>query len=447
MADFLKDLANFNGPQGQAPSLLLANAQPLPKVAPAVVPQANDADAEDADVDQEVNANEAMAGKLASVDTPAPSVGPQLGPLADASQAAASIGQGQQSSANSLQNLLKDPQKLQALLDQYQQQKRTTGMIGAVGDMLANRASAGAMYLGRELPKNDVSGALQSALPNPLQILTAYANLRKTSGAYTPQMLNDLNVKLGASGFKPVNATDADAGNIKPVFDPNSPKALEIEAQKGKTDSMVTRANTGVDAQAAQAAKNIHDNEAISKYREQAMNVDRGLQTMGENPSVTQMSEIAQDFAQALSGKGVSSDFRIKEISTPTVKSQLAKLASYVTSNPDQSAPPEVVKFWKDMGQRLSGAYDRQLAAQAKNIDTTTDTAYGHNPQARSSAHAAANLYISGKWRPQFESEVGGSGGQQASPDVVAYAKKHNITTAQAQAIKDQRTNVQTAGK
>lgn len=152
--------------------------------------------------------------------------------------------------------------------------------------------------------------------------------------------------------------------------------------------------------QAFQAVKSIHDDSGIKVMRQQARNIDKGLELLNK-PQVSNkmVAEVAQDFSAALSGKMAASDFKLKEILTPTLLGKIADYKAFVESNPDQPAPPHVVAFWNEMGMRLNEAYDRQLHAAGVGKTAGLKTAFKKTPIAYAAATEAAELYKNGKWR------------------------------------------------
>ncbi len=154
------------------------------------------------------------------------------------------------------------------------------------------------------------------------------------------------------------------------------------------------------DNQAASAAKIVHSDKPLMQLRQNASNVDRGMHLLENGtPTVTTMHEIAQDFAAALANGKIASDFKLKSVSTPTLEEQRKKLEAFLTSNPNQPAPPEVIRFWTDMGQRLQEAYGRQMSSRASEVVHTIGTQFAHNPNAVKAAQDQATLYKTGAWK------------------------------------------------
>lgn len=199
----------------------------------------------------------------------------------------------------------------------------------------------------------------------------------------------------------PDTMTAAQLKEYSPILTAKMKDEYLLKSLANRGGNLNINADIKRDAQSAKAVNDIHNDKMLTGMMGQAQNIDKGMNliTGDKAPSVTTMHEIAQDFAQALSGKGVASDFKLKSISTPTLQENLAKLNQYMTSNPNQPAPPEVVAFWKDMGERLRGAYDRQMGARANSKVSEIETIYSHNPNAVKAAKSAADLYRTGKWR------------------------------------------------
>jgi hypothetical protein len=196
-------------------------------------------------------------------------------------------------------------------------------------------------------------------------------------------------------------------GHLKLSWDPTSPQAIGARNKGVSAANGAGRIDTQRDAQAAAAANKIHHDPVLTQMTQQARNIDKGLDLLQGQPSFTALNEVAQDFSAALSGKAVSSDFKLRELQTPAVAAEIAKLKAYASSNPDQPATPEMVKFWHDMGQRLNDAYGRQMGARASGQLKGLKTAYAHNANAYNAAVEAARSYADGSWRSLDSSDLG----------------------------------------
>lgn len=215
--------------------------------------------------------------------------------------------------------------------------------------------------------------------------------------------------------------TTDENGNITGVeYDPSTLKAKQAEAQilanSSRGRAMMDRNDIQRDNQSYQASKNIHNDGALKQMRQQSTNIDKGLDLLNGQPSYKALNEVAQDFSAALSGRAVSSDFKLKELATPTLKQKIADLAAYATSNPNQPADPKVVEFWRSMGSRLSEAYDRQMSARAHGLLKGSKRAFAHNPNAQAAMQDAADLYSTGNWR---SAGIDDDGSSQASSGLV----------------------------
>ncbi len=304
-------------------------------------------------------------------------------------------------------------------------------------------------------------------------------------GQVTPKIRMDEDLKGAGEGF---NINRDGQGNYTGLsVNKESPKYRSSIVQGLRGQAAMENVDTRRDNQSAQAVAKIHQDKALSGMRQQATMIDKGLELTSDPnnpPSVVAMHEFAQDVSAALAGKAASSDMKLRSISTPSVREKLANLESYITSNPNQPAPPEVVKFWNGMGNRLKEAYGRQMAARAGEVAKQAGTVYKHNPAAQKAQQDAAQMYKDGSWRDSSDIQETASPQQQApqqqaapppqglvqpqqgflgkaagmlgfgqpaqaapaqtaTPDVIKYAKDHNITVQQAQTIKTNRTGGQ----
>lgn len=174
---------------------------------------------------------------------------------------------------------------------------------------------------------------------------------------------------------------------------------LSAQAQSIRANSMAEGVEIRRDEQAANAVNKINTNPAITGLQTQSRNITKGLNLLNNGkPSVTTINEVAQDFSAALSNAKASSDFKLKQIETHTLQGELQKLKQYISSNPDQPAPPEVVKFWKDMGERLDVNYHKQIGAQAAQLSRSAETTYKNNPQAVKAVKDTERALKTGAW-------------------------------------------------
>ena len=305
------------------------------------------------------------------------------------------------------------------------------------------------------------------------------------SAPLAPREIADQDIKAGGEGF---NVNRDESGNYQGLaVNPNSPKMIAARMSGARGQAAMMNVGLHEDNMSAGAVNKIHSDPVLVNTRNQATNIDKGLETLkGSNthkPSWIEVNEVAQDFANALSGNKGSSDFKLKQSEQESFDKYLGDLKARSSSNPDQPADQTYVDFYNQFGNRLKGAYDKQLAARASNKLNGLETAYRHNPNAYQAAKEAAQIYKDGSWRndpdlhasqaqgntpapqsapaPRPEGlvnqgilgKIGGLLGfgqkpqnapeaptQQFSPDVVKYATTHGITPQAAQTIKDQRT-------
>lgn len=151
-----------------------------------------------------------------------------------------------------------------------------------------------------------------------------------------------------------------------------------------------------MDEQAKRAGDIFDKDSSIKTLTTQAQQVHRGLQTLEAMPYNKVTHEIVQDFATAISGAKGSSDYRVKSIITPTLEGKLADLISFLSSNPNQPAPPEVVAYLKEQGHRLEEAYKQSITSQANTL--RTGRSYKNNPAANDIMDAKHKYLTSGAY-------------------------------------------------
>ena len=297
---------------------------------------------------------------------------------------------------------------------------------------------------------NSFAQAYQDAQDRQTKRAESQAKMQAMS-AQMDREATDQAIKAKAQGLQvngPGNVTDAPAtarqkgqtimegakAGVTPQFDENNevtgvkadPNSLAYQSKLAQINMSGLRGQAMMqgndikrDSQSAQAVAKIHGDKALSGMRQQATMIDKGLELTSDPnnpPSVVAMHEFAQDVSAALAGKAASSDMKLRSISTPSIKEKLANLESYIESNPNQPAPPEVVKFWNGMGNRLKEAYGRQMAARASEVAKQAGTVYKHNPNAQKAQQDAAQMYKDGSWRDSSDVDSGQAAPQAAPP-------------------------------
>lgn len=215
------------------------------------------------------------------------------------------------------------------------------------------------------------------------------------------------NTKLfGEGGMKDPN----DPTGTHIITNTASPKYLAAQNAGLRGQAAMIGIGTRQDNQAASAVHKIHDDKVIVQMRGQATNIDKGLDTLEgsatHKPSWLEVNEVAQDYANALSGAKGSSDFKLKQSEQESFDKYLGDVIGRAKSDPNQPADDTYINFYKQFGQRLKSTYDKQLGSRASNLLTGSKTAYAHNPNAFGAMKEAADLYRSGGWRN--DPDVGG---------------------------------------
>jgi hypothetical protein len=339
-------------------------------------------------------------------------------------------------------------------LDKAENKKRMILGLGHLADGLASEQSWGGFMLGRTNPQADSSAytnklAAMADLPIEKKKILLAQQLKQPEMDFTMhasdpsstvsqlmgsimkahiqnnQQLSDeqkngmLKVTDGKSGmelnqlaseplFKDMMANDK-------LFQTLSNKAEIAEAKRDQAFKMMNfgmqKWGMGQDRQdqratahnAAQmgrtentAFSNVARDTSLLQMTGQSRNIAKGLEQINDPthpPSWTQINEVAQDFAAALSGKAVSSDFKLKEIKKANLSQHLGDITANLTSNPDQPANPETVKFWINMGNRLDDVYGRQIKARGEYLRD-------HSPKHLAEVYRdAAQPFVDGSWK------------------------------------------------
>lgn len=220
--------------------------------------------------------------------------------------------------------------------------------------------------------------------------------------AMNPKQLSSIVPKDKYAGMKDLENIDTGSLDVQDLSD----KVAKAYAQRQSNNAQMLRASsytdnaqTRKDEQAAQAVRHITDDKVIVPLQTQSQNIAKGMDLLNGTPSYKRLAEVAQDFSAALSNKSVSSDYKLRQIDTPTLKQKIADAVAFSQSNPDQPADPIIVKFWRDMGESLNGAFDRQIAARANVLSSQLDTIYSKNPNAKAAAKNIAKSYKTGEWK------------------------------------------------
>jgi hypothetical protein len=202
-----------------------------------------------------------------------------------------------------------------------------------------------------------------------------------------------------------------------------------------KANAMGGRVEVMKGNQALAAGKEINDDPLIKQYTTISGKLQKGEGILAGTPSTQRLSEVAQDYSAALNNGQISSDFKLKSIDTSSLADHVNKAIAWATAHPDQPAPAEEVKYWREFGKNLTESNNRLTKQRADALLVGKKEALVNNPAALNSVNAVANQYQTGAYN--------GEGIVPAAPqfptDVMNYAKTHNITPEQAAQIKKQR--------
>lgn len=153
----------------------------------------------------------------------------------------------------------------------------------------------------------------------------------------------------------------------------------------------------------------------------------------GASPANQQIKEALQAMSSAVNRANVSSDYKQKQLDLPTITGYLADLEAMSTSDPYKPAPPQVVKYVREMSQRIFDVIQNDLAREATRV---TAGKHFKSKEVQSAVDEARNTYINGDYsndiramngmpESQYKTVIGGTDvktGQKAKIPAAAAA-------------------------
>lgn len=341
--------------------------------------------------------------------------------------------------AEGIQNMQMNRQKLE-MAKQEHELKKLDAVIGAVEKGLTAVPSKARPAYFKGLQQN-MAGALK--LPFTDEFIQAITSPDVNAGAVAQTMVQFRQLvgegiqsgDLSAAQAMAPDILDAMGGDATKFGQfLNSAVGSEVAAQ---AKTVATQAIAGpreqqvqarLTDQAATAVQRIH--AALKPVLQPALNIQKGMHVLDvPNVSWKRINEVAQDFNKALTNSAVASDFKLKQLETPTLKQKIADALSFAESDPEKPADPKVVKFWMDFGRDLQNIYTQQINSLAKNQGKTAKTVYGKsNPTAVQAVDEAVNNYVSGDWM----NAEGVAPAAAQDPKVADYANQFNMSYDQA---------------
>lgn len=110
----------------------------------------------------------------------------------------------------------------------------------------------------------------------------------------------------------------------------------------------------------------------LNQYQNQKTGIDRAIHTMDTATTIPyeMKHEIEQEIAQALTGKGVASEGKLKSITMDTKAQDAARFLQSFKNGPVdlKTASPDVLQYLRDTLNRLHDAYDESIKARSLSI-------------------------------------------------------------------------------
>lgn len=191
----------------------------------------------------------------------------------------------------------------------------------------------------------------------------------------------------------------------------NGNNKSQMAYYKALTDQ-VNRANNPMglareSGQVISAAHTINNAPNMKTYIDLQNQLGSSLNSLQKpDVSVTEAKEAFANISNAISRSNNTSDYKQKELSNPNLQEAMAKVQSYWESDPNQPAPPEVVKLLNKMGQRIFDSYDGDIAREAKRAGQEIAT---NSPlkSVRDTAQQTMDKYTSGSYTNELRQRFG----------------------------------------
>lgn len=377
-----------------------------------------------------------------------------------------------------------DPEEMKRQQDEAAGEKRNLAIMGGIGDALASQQSFGNVFLGRPNPQSTAvsktAGAMADSIQDPTErqgkLYQAYKQAKEAKkleeeDANTAQLKD-----MGSSATKarrmyakkylpPGTDVDSMSGyDIDQIL--SVPKMLETEAQSRVTfdnDMAKLKFSKNADMEKMREEQRIKSQDRLT---EQAAKRSEGL-TEGRKAVDKDFAKDYNDFTGGGEAKAKDAIAKLNSL-----RAEIANDKGFVQAGggPIAGSMPDMFRTQASIARRdnivsvansaLKATFGGQLSDGERNalakefyndklsnaenlkiIDRKiAELNHGLGVQKAKSAYFQKKGTLSG-----FGGTEGGD--RQFAQDVVDYATKHGISNEEAQAVKDQRTSGQTAGR
>lgn len=227
------------------------------------------------------------------------------------------------------------------------------------------------------------------------------------------------------------------AGLLKPsigAFATLEGRKVMANAMQGRNQIM----SGNLDLNRAKAASGISDkvnkDKVVQATDLQQAAIAKGLDRLNSNQPMTpqMLNEVQMDLANAITGGRVAAQGTVHRVEMQNMAQKMANLQQYLSSNPTDVNSPGIKKYLKQTFDELNQLNQKIREKRVKNLTGQAKQAYGTQGPF---GGVISDLEQNANGENQIVSPE-----QQFSPDVLQYAKAHNISPEQAQAIKLQRS-------
>lgn len=344
----------------------------------------------------------------------------------------------------SWQDYMVSPEEREGALEK----KRQLGLLGFIGDNLANRTSTGSIMLGRQLPHQDVSGLAKSMSDNVDQGLKdkqqnmedllnkpvyQYVAQRRDPnselsnsmrGLYTAKLQSLKNSELfknnpsgqksldsllnGLSGMSDYEMENS-IGNsgllkmmnqeeISSLKNDILKKSLEQRERKHQdtVDIAKERLNLRIDDQAASAASTFDKDQILTTLTQQQQQIRRDKHTLESAEILTPQlfNEINLGIANAISGGKSAAVTTQGKVEYESLELAMKNLQQKISNTPQDIGSPEVKQYIAGVLNRLDDAYQNNMKERASQI--SIGKSYNNNSLAQDAVRKKVDSYSQG---------------------------------------------------
>lgn len=353
-----------------------------------------------------------------------------------------------------MDNLIDDPGLAQMAdaASTARRQKANLGVLGAIGDNLASRQSIGNFALGKmnapDHTASQTADAVSGSIQDPYQqskLVTDYMNQKyglakaqRDESSATGTDVADFARDTYGDKFKiPQGITNDQFGRIAPLIKQKAEQDLVAKKADALIAATQLRANNTAagldlrkDNQTVRAGDRISNDPQIKQLTQQDQVLGRGYEILSK-PTVTnqEFNDAQIELGNAIAGAKSGALGKLERTEYDTAQQKLAGLKQMVTGSPQDAVPKELLDRVRGLIDETRASFSRHRQERAQSLKAP----YASNDAANARQDEVIQGYQAPAPQPSAQTPA-------YDADVLDYAKTHNITPDQAQAVKSQRT-------